>query len=423
MALAVAWSPAGAAAPTDPSLTPDLQRITAGLILRQERFAPAAGPAVDLHFFLQPIDPAQSQRVVEATMSALRRYAGWFGPLPSSQLTVVDATWNSGLAGASYPGVVVVSSRWITISRDRSLERTLIGAIARQYWRAGASASVSSAAAAWFEEGLALYSGVRGVHTELEGSNYATYRFFGGFVPWSLRSVLWSPNAADPRPRVRRFPEIDAADGEGQQAASALQTLEQYIGWPALQQALEAYQQRLRGPGKPEALPPHADFAAVLKEQTGRDFAWFFKEAFRFSARFDYGVDRVTSEPSPENPGEFVTTVVLRRFGDGIFAGTNEPRDTLPGGARSLPVDVRFEDGTEVREWWDGRDAEKQLTYTGAARARTVSVDPDAMLVLDADRTNNTRTLQSFFSATGARLALQWVVWLQDVMLTYSALA
>ena len=86
-------------------------------------------------------------------------------------------------------------------------------------------------------------------------------------------------------------------------------------------------------------------------------------------------------------------------------------------------METRFEDGTEVRDWWDGRDAEKQLTYTSHSRATSVSVDPEAMLVLDADRTNNTRTLRRGFSSTGVRLALQWVVWLQDVMLAYSALA
>jgi hypothetical protein len=420
MALAVAWSPAaGAVAQTgSPSGPLDLQRLTEGLTLRQERYAPAQGPPIELRFFLRSTIPEQSQRVVAATTSTLRTYGEWFGPFPFPQLVVVDAPWNSGLAGASYPGVIVVSTRWINASRDRSLERTLIGAIARQYWRAGALAPASTLAPAsasaptWFDEGLAYYAGVRVVHQELEGGNYAAHRFFGGFVPFALRSVLWSPNPSDPRPRVRRFPEISPPDGQAARAMSALQTLERYIGWPALQQAIEAYRQS----GTEE-------FPAVLRRQTGRDFSWFFDEAFRFPARFDYGVDRVSSEPSPETPATFVTTVVLRRFGDGIFAGTNEPRDALPGGARSLPVETRFEDGTEVRDWWDGRDAGKQLTYTSKSRATSVSVDPEAMLVLDADRTNNTMTLKPVFSATGARLALQWVMWLQDLMLTYSALA
>lgn len=415
MALAVAWSPARAAQ-TDTPLTPDLQRITSGLSLREERYTPADGPAVDLRFYLQSIGSEQSQRVVDATTSALRRYAGWFGPFPIPRLIVIDAPWNSGLSGASYPGVAVVSTRWITASRDRSLERTLLGAIARQYWSVGASAPTA------FEAGLSSYSGVRGIHQELEGQNFAAYRYFGGFVPFALRAVAWSPNPSDPRPRLRSFPEIDAPDAEARQAKSALQTLEQYVGWPALQQALETYQQRLRGPGNAAGSASSADLAAILKEQTGRDFSWFFTEAFRFPARFDYGVDRVSSEPSPENPGTFVTTVVLRRFGDGVFAGTNEPRQDLPGGARSLPVEVRFEDGTTVRDWWDGRDAEKQLIYASATRAQSVSVDPESVLLLDADRTNNTRNLKPGFTATGARLALQWVVWLQDVMLTYSAL-
>jgi hypothetical protein len=50
------------------------------------------------------------------------------------------------------------------------------------------------------------------------------------------------------------------------------------------------------------------------------------------------------------------------------------------------------------------------------------SVDPYAVLVFDANRENNTRVLQPRVNRIGIRIALNWMVWLQDALLAYTAL-
>jgi hypothetical protein len=193
--------------------------------------------------------------------------------------------------------------------------------------------------------------------------------------------------------------------------------MERYIGWPSMQQALEAFQQRWRAaPAGP------ADLAAIIGEQRGRDVRWFFNEALRFDARFDYGVDVFTSERDrTAATALFDTRVSLRRSGDGVFAGTAEPQDPYAT-SRSLLVATWFEDGTVVHEWWDGRTEALDLRYTSPARATSVSVDPDAILLLDEDRSNNSRTLSVRLTDTGASLAIRYILWLQDVMLTSATL-
>ena len=84
--------------------------------------------------------------------------------------------------------------------------------------------------------------------------------------------------------------------------------------------------------------------------------------------------------------------MTVRRLGSAIFAGTNEPRVNGFGGAAPLPLLIQFDDGTEITAWVDGREAEQTFEYRGSTRASLASVDPDAMLLLDDDRTNNTRT-------------------------------
>ena len=178
-------------------------------------------------------------------------------------------------------------------------------------------------------------------------------------------------------------------------------TLERYIGWPALQQGLAAYRSRYqKGGGSPKGL------AAILDEQQGRDLAWFFDEVFESAHRFDYGVDQFSSAPEGQR---FHVTAVLRKFGDATFA--------------ALTVRIALADGTEIREVWNGRTSPLTLDYTTASPAVQVTVDPDAMLLLDADPSNNTRRLAaSAQNPYGLRAAASWFAWLQDLMLTCSAL-
>ena len=65
-------------------------------------------------------------------------------------------------------------------------------------------------------------------------------------------------------------------------------------------------------------------------------------------------------------------------------------------GEALFPVDVsgrRLPTARAVREHWDGRDRWKLYTGTGARAAVSAEVDPDNVLLLDIDRTNNSRTL------------------------------
>jgi hypothetical protein len=86
-----------------------------------------------------------------------------------------------------------------------------------------------------------------------------------------------------------------------------------------------------------------------------------------------------------------------------------------------MPVRVGFDDGSELTEWIDGRDREWRFEYTSASPAVLAAVDPDAILLIDADRTNNTRTLNQPLHTLGVRLAINWLTWLQDAMLTCTA--
>ena len=84
---------------------------------------------------------------------------------------------------------------------------------------------------------------------------------------------------------------------------------------------------------------------------------------------------------------------------------------------------MAFGDGTVRREHWDGREARTTFVYDSAAAVERVEVDPDRVLRLDARRINNSWTRVSRASAAAGRWALPWLVWLEDALLNYAALA
>ncbi len=211
----------------------------------------------------------------------------------------------------------------------------------------------------------------------------------------------------------------------------ALETIGRVIGKETLDRALREYVRRFRF-----AHPRSEDFFSVLAEIAGRarpglDLRPFIEQLFYGTGRLDFAVASLRSreakppsgllpapraglepqdrrEAPPEEGGKktYETEVIVTRPGDIV-----------------LPVDirVRFEDGGEVRESWDGRDTWKRYTYEREARAKSAEVDPDDLYAMDLDRNNNSLTLDRNERAI-APLVLHWLFLVQNEMHLASSL-
>ena len=99
---------------------------------------------------------------------------------------------------------------------------------------------------------------------------------------------------------------------------------------------------------------------------------------------------------------------MVRRYGEAIF-----PVDVL----------VTFANGEKAIERWSGRDRWKAFTYDRPSRAASAAVDPDRVLLLDINYTNNSRTLAPRGPEAATKWSLKWMVWLQDLLLSWAFFA
>jgi hypothetical protein len=242
----------------------------------------------------------------------------------------------------------------------------------------------------------------------LPGRFVTVERYFGGAIPWSYADVRWSRDVdgsrlntfrpvagfdAQSTPSWQYWPE-SAGQISYSKTALWLGTLEKLIGWPTTQQILMTYFQRgaFRHPAPDE-------FFAIANEIGGQDLTWFFDAVHRGAARFDYAVSQVTSSAGD-------STVVVRRLADGIFPTT---------------VRVRFDDGSTVDESWDGRAPWRSFHYTRTAQVASVHVDPEHVLLLDLNYTNNSWSARPRAEAASKKWALRWLTWFEDLLLTYAS--
>ncbi len=140
--------------------------------------------------------------------------------------------------------------------------------------------------------------------------------------------------------------------------AAVLDTLERVYGDDAVAAALGEYTRRFRfqHPGPEQLL-------GVFEEKMGPHVAAMLRAALFEKGWVDYAVDELRD-----------SSVVVRR------------RGTL-----SFPVDVdlAFEDGSTRRERWDGLGDSKVIASSGSSALRSVVVDPDGRVTIDANLENN----------------------------------
>jgi hypothetical protein len=350
----------------------------------------------------------------------------WLGLPPQSSLTIVDPPWRRAAASAG-DEIVLERTPWRSAPTSMTPELAVARGVSRRVWTA---ATAGADLPPWFVGGLVELSARRAVVPLFESENlppgyaFLEARFFGGFVPRFVRVRLLAETDGEPLPAYRDRRSVDptlpprsAEDARSLEAKSvlALETLERWLGRPVFDQAIAEFVRESR-----DRRMTLADFQRIATEVSGQELTWFFNEAFESARVFDYGV--AVLESAPDATGTFQTTVVARRYGDALFTGSSaSPVGRFEAG-RGVEVLVRFADGQQRIDYWDGRAREKQFRYRGPSKALSAMVDPNRTILLDLERTNNSRTLAPQAGAASTIWAARYLIWLQDLLLTCASL-
>jgi hypothetical protein len=393
----------------------------------EQRLDVSGASPIDLTISLQPEHQRLKDRYVAAVAATLKESAVWLGPLKGPSLRIVDPSWKNSTAPTGGDVVVLDRAPWWSAPTSMAPELAAARALGRRRWDDALS---GGGLPSWFTRGLVEYSARRAVLPLFEGQNlspgYAFFeqRVFGGFVPRFVRIRLLPDTDGDPLTWFRNNQRVavqsqprSIADARSLEAKTVLLlgTLERWLGRPVLDQVIAEFARAARG--RPTMI---GDFARVATEVSGQDLSWLLDQAFGSSCVFDYGVAALDSRP--DGAGMFETTVVARRYGDGLFTGSSaKPVGPYESG-RGVELVVTFGDGQRRTDYWDGRAREKTFHYRGPALAQSAVVDPDRTMLLDLARTNNSITLAPRSGVAASLWSARYMLWLQDLLLTYASL-
>jgi hypothetical protein len=404
-------------------------------------FLSSLGP-VKIHILALAAHPKAGPRYLNILQKTLAQFDQRFGPYPYKIITLIDPEPGSEMGGMEYPTLFTADTGWY--EPTHLTELTTEHEFGHQYWYG--MVATNEFEDAWLDEGINSYTEVN-VLDAILGRNTSVfnrpYTNAGDYEAQRLQ-YLFLPDY-DPVTRwAFKFRNTESYGGVTYgKTATLLATLEGLIGRDTMDEAMRTYFLRYRfthpttedflrtieqvaiAHGKaiattsPSSLPSqnpvilsgveepalslskgpavvfpsappftstgHPDYASA--PATNSSLRGYLNQAVYGTQILDYTVDSISSDspqwwlPEPKDKkNQYLSTVYLHRKGDFILPVTAE---------------IVFDDGTHIRERWNGVDRWTKFTYTRNAKIISAEIDPDHTVLLDSNFFNNSYTTVS----------------------------
>jgi Peptidase family M1 domain len=300
-----------------------------------------------------------AQRDLAALRFALPYESARYGPYPYGVLTLVHPQDDASEAGGmEYPTLITSDGPWFTPKELFIPEIVTVHELGHQ-WFYGLVAT-NEAVWPFLDEGINQFA---------ETDAMAVWKGAGSAADlWGLKvgdgalQAVASNKAVQDEPVAQPAHSFSSGANYGRlvysRTAAVLDTLKRVYGDDAVGAALGEYARRFRfqHPGPEQLL-------GAFERSMGQKVAATLRTALFEKGWVDYAVDEVREH-----------SVLVRR------------RGTL-----SFPVDVQLvsEDGSIRREHWDGVGDSKVVAASGPSALRSVVIDPDERVTIDANLENN----------------------------------
>ncbi len=365
----------------------------------EDNFNGSAG-TVHIRSLMQPSNAAQGPRYNSIVKRTLELFDRWYGPYPYAQITVVDPA-DFAAGGMEYPTLITGGTLWYFPQTVLLPELVLEHEFGHQYWYG--MVATNEFEEAWLDEGINSYTEVKvmdalyGQHTSIINGKHVTFgereEQHGGYKENSSFD-----------PITRRAYGFATGSSYGGvtygKTTCMLLTLEGLIGEDTVQRAVRVWFERYRF-----THPTGTDFLKTVQDVAGQDLSWYFNQAVNGTAVLDYEISKAATWPAnwyEEKRGErsasYHSEVTVHRKGDFIFP---------------VEVEVKFDDGSKVREHWGGKDRWTRFAYDKKAKLLSAEVDPDHKVWLDVDFYNNSRRAQIESGRAHHKIANYWLTFTQ----------
>ena len=391
------------------------------------------GP-VKVHVLALASHPKAGPRYLDIIQKTLAQFDQRYGPYPYKIVTVIDPEPGSEIGGMEYPTLFTGDTSWY--EPTYMTEVTAEHEFGHQYWYG--MVATNEFEDAWLDEGINSYTEVK-VLAAILGSDTSIFnRSYASAGDYELQRLEYA-SKPDFDPVTRWAFKFRDAQSYGVitygKTATLLATLEGIIGRDTMDEAMHTYFMRYRfthpttedflrtieqvatsrgrlplvtmqpappslaaapvTPPSPSCIGPSCTAPVSNTLTTVASIAApaaplisvptltpYFNQAVYGTEVLDYAVDSVSSdpvqwwlpEPKDKKQIQYLSQVYLHRKGDFILPVTAE---------------VIFDDGTHLREHWNGIDRWIKFTYTRNAKVASVQIDPDHTVLLDKDLFNN----------------------------------
>jgi hypothetical protein len=381
-------------------------------LVADDTFQSSLGP-VKLHALVLKAHASQRQRYLSILKRTMEKFDQWYGPFPYKQMTLIDPEPDSEMFGMEYPTLITAGTTWGLPDKAYFNELVTEHEFGHQYWYG--MVATNEFEEAWLDEGINSYTECK-VLASLLGEETSALGFEQAHISDLETQRLSYIGEPDYDPMTRHAWQFYSGGSYGGitygKTATVLTTLEALLGpgrqgEEVMRNVLHTYFMRYRF-----THPTGEDFLRTIEEVSGgKDLRPYFEQAIYGTRILDYEVSRVKTwpvewwkSPGKNYKGDYESDVYVHRKGDFVLPVT---------------VEVKFEDGSKVREVWDpaktpGNDRWIEYTYTKKSKIVSAEVDPDHQLWLDKDFFNNSYTVAGH-SAASLKLANYWAVFLQLV--------
>jgi len=388
-----------------------------------EEFEFAPGKRTEITLLLQPYHRRLKDRYINAVKHAVRQASVRYGSYPYATITCVDPAYNSRSGGMEYPAFFTGGAHFLDRPGTGRPEGVTIHEFGHGYFYALVGSNEFENA--WLDEGLTSFLDSE-IYYAAYGEPFLFRRYFG--IPVLFKDVTIPIELEDSSlisqwrrtwnmDRIQRYSwkfmnKESYVTNAYFKPELMLRTLQRYMGKEAFAAMIKEYSETwwFKHP-RPE------DFYAAVSRHAGEDMSWFLDQFIYKSEKLDYAVGSIRNAPRQALSGWLDGVFRQREPGlpeDPIYESEVTVRRL--GGVR-IPVEIQifFEDGRETTITWDGQYRWKRYAFSGPAKIEKVLVDPDFKLVLDTNRTNNSRTLKAPKLAP-LKWTSNWMLWLQHAL-------